>query len=183
MKVCCFLATGFEEVEALSVVDILRRGNIDTIMVSISGDLFVTGSHNITIKADMKIEDVDFDSVDMLFLPGGMPGTTNLSGCKVLCDNIVDFNAKGKRLAAVCAAPSIFGDLGILNGKKATCYPGFEERLVGATVVKDRVITDGNITTSRGIGTSLELGLELLKLLTNKESADSMAQDIQHICE
>lgn len=181
-KVCCFLADGCEEVEALSVVDILRRGGIETVLVSVMGRKEIVSSHNIHIIADELIEDIDFDKVDMIFLPGGIPGTPNLKANELLCSKIKEFNDKNKLLAAVCAAPSIYGELGILKGKKATCYPSFEDKLEGAVYVPDRVVTDGNITTSRGLGTSLELGLRLLEIFTDKENADAMARKVQFIC-
>lgn len=181
-KVCCFLADGSEEVEALSVVDILKRGKIDVELVSVMGRREIISSHNIHIVTDKLIEEVNFDEVDMIFLPGGIPGTPNLKANKLLCDNIIDFNNKNKLLAAVCAAPSIYGELGILKGKKATCYPGFEEKLEGAAYVSDRVVTDGNITTSRGLGTSLELGFRLLEIFTSKEAAEEMKRKVQFIC-
>lgn len=182
-RVCCFMAAGCEEVEALSVVDVLRRSGIETLLVSVSDSYEVISSHNINIKADVLIDDLDFDTVDMLFLPGGIPGTPNLRNTQVLCDNIIKFNEQGKLLAAVCAAPSVFGELGILNGKKATCYPGFEDKLVGATVVSDRVVTDGNITTSRGLGTSLELGFRLVEILKDKQTAEDLMRKVQFITE
>ncbi len=181
-KVCCFMADGLEEVEALSVVDILRRGGIEVSLVSVMGKKEITGSHKIQIVTDCLIEDVDFDNVDMIFLPGGIPGTPNLKANKLLCEKIIEFNEQGKLLAAVCAAPSIFGELGLLKGKKATSYPGFEEKLIGATYVTARVVTDGNITTSRGLGTSLELGLRLLEIFTSKEVAEDMARKVQLVC-
>lgn len=180
-KVCCFLAEGCEEVEALSVVDIFRRAGIDTELVSVTNEYEVVSSHKITIKTDKIIDEVNFDEVDLIFLPGGIPGTPNLRATKLLCDKIIDFNEKGKLLAAVCAAPSILGELGILNGKKATCYPGFEDKLEGATYVADRVVTDGNITTSRGLGTSLELGFRLLEILKDKATAEDMMRKVQFI--
>ncbi len=182
-RVCCFMAEGCEEVEALSVVDVLRRSGIETLLVSVSDKYEVVSSHNICIKTDILLEDLDFDTVDMLFLPGGIPGTPNLRATKVLCDNIIKFNEQGKLLAAVCAAPSIFGELGILKGKKATCYPGYENMLDGAIVVWDRVVTDGNITTSRGLGTSLELGFRLVEILKDKQTADSLKKKVQFITE
>lgn len=181
-KVLCFIADGTEEVEALTVVDILRRGGVDVEISSVMGRKEVVTSHNIHIIADSVIENVDFDSADAIFLPGGIPGTPNLKACDTLCYNVLKFNEQGKILAAVCAAPSIYGELGILAEKKATCYPGFEDKLVGATYVPDRVVTDGNITTSRGLGTSLELGLRLLELLTDKETSEDMARKVQFIC-
>ena len=181
-KVCCFLADGSEEVEALSVVDILTRGGIDVELVSVMGRKEIVSSHKIHILTDKLIEEVDFDTVDMIFLPGGIPGTPNLRANDMLCKNIIEFNNKKKLLAAVCAAPSIYGELGILKDKKATCYPGYEDKLEGATYVSDRVVTDGNITTSRGLGTSLELGFRLLEILTDKETTEKMKRKVQFIC-
>ena len=131
-KIWTFLAEGFEEVEALTVVDILRRTKFEVTTVSISEDLFVTSSHNVVVKADKTIAELETELPDVIFLPGGMPGTLNLGGSEKVINVVKEFNASGKEIAAICAAPSIFGDLGILNGKKAVCYPGFEERLTGA---------------------------------------------------
>ena len=181
-KVYCMLADGCEEVEALSVVDVLRRAGIDTPLVSIMKRLEIVGSHDIHIIADAMIEDVDMDDADMIFLPGGIPGTPNLKANTLLCEKLVEYNANGKLLAAVCAAPSILGELGLLEGKKATCYPGFESKLLGAVAVGDRVVTDGNITTSRGLGTSLELGFRIVEVLKSKEEADDIARKVQFIC-
>ena len=122
-KTAIFLADGFEEIEALTVVDLLRRANIEISTVSIMGRKNVTGSHNITVEADALLEETDFDSLDMLILPGGMPGTTNLADCKALTDKIKEFDEKDKMLCAICAAPTVFGKLGILKGKKACCFP------------------------------------------------------------
>lgn len=179
--VYAFLADGFEEVEALMVVDILRRADIETVMVSIKDEYEVKSSHNVVVKADSLIKDIDFDKAELIFLPGGIPGTPNLAKCEKLVKNIMDFNEKGKRIAAICAAPSILGELGILEGKVASCYPGFEEYLKGATYKREKVITDGNITTSRGLGSALDLGLELVTLLKNKEESDMIAEKIQLI--
>ena len=116
---------------------------------------------------------------DLLFLPGGMPGTKNLMACKPLCDALVQADAAGKRLAAICAAPSILGQLGLLKDKKATCYPGFEERLFGAKVSPKGVVTDGNITTATGMGVATRFGLELVRLLRGAEAADRIASGIR----
>lgn len=180
-KAFLFLAEGFEECEALIQVDILRRGGVEVTTVSVMDDLYVKSSHNVTVRADRKLCEVDKDSADMLILPGGMPGTTNLMNCKELCELILKYNEKGKRIAAVCAAPTVFGQLGLLNGKKATCYPGMEDKLLNATVVYDRVVTDGNITTSRGLGTSIPFALELLKLLVSEEAAKMIAEKIVYV--
>ena len=180
-----FLATGFEEVEALSVVDILHRANINIKTVSITGDRLVTGSHGIGIMADLIFDDIKDTTADLLFLPGGMPGTTNLGSHVELCNMLTEHFEEGRHVAAVCAAPSVLGKLGFLKDKKATCYPGFEDSLTDATVMtadrKIRVITDGNVTTSRGMGTSVELGLELVKVLVDENTAHELALATQTI--
>lgn len=177
--VYAFVADGTEESELLIVVDLLRRAGIDTKIVSVMGKDEVTSSHNVTFKADMLIEDADFDKCDMLFLPGGMPGTLNLAACELLTRKVLEFNEKGKSLAAVCAAPSIFGELGLLEGKVASCYPGFEDKLKGAIYKREKVVTDGNITTGRGLGGTIELGLELIRILKGSEESEKIAERIQ----
>ena len=177
-KVYTFFATGYEEVEALTVVDLLRRAGVQVNMVSVTGEDSVTGSHGISINMDSKFDDNDYSDGDVFFLPGGMPGTTNLLAHEGLCRLLVSKCQEGKRLAAVCAAPSVFGQLSLLKGKKATCYPGFEDKLVGAEVVADSVVTSENITTSRGMGTSIDLGLELITLLCDEEKAMSIGKGI-----
>ena len=180
-KVFAFLADGLEEVEALMVIDLLRRTHkIDVTMVSITGNEIVTGSHNIKIIADEVISNIDFEEGDMIFLPGGMPGTLNLGECAVLTDNIVEYNKKGKKLAAICAAPSVLGQLGVLSGKNATCYPGFEDKLTGAIYKGESVATDANVTTANGLGSALELGLELIRVLVDEESSEQVAKAIQY---
>lgn len=154
-KVLIFLADGFEEIEALTVVDLLRRVNIQIEMVSISDSLEVTGAHNINVKSDVLFTDADFQNAEMLILPGGMPGTRNLEACRPLCNKLKEFHREGKMIGAICAAPLILGSNGILEGKKACCYPGYEEELTGATVIYDDVTVDGNIITSRGLGTAI----------------------------
>lgn len=176
-----FLAEGFEEVEALAVVDVLRRADIDTKMVSISDKYEVTSSHNVIIKADLLINEADFGKADMLFLPGGIPGTPNLASNETLIKNILEFNEQGKRLAAICAAPSIFGELGILEGRTASCFPGYEDKLKGACYKREKFITDGNITTGRGMGSAIELGLELVRLLVSEEKSEDIMRKIQLI--
>lgn len=179
-KVFAFFAEGFEEVEALMVIDLLRRTKeVEVTTVSVTEDLMVKSSHNFNIMADKVISDIDFEEGDMIFLPGGIPGTPNLAASKVLTDNIVAYNEKGKYLAAICAAPSILGQLGILNGKKATCYPGFEDKLEGA-VCGGSVVTDGNITTAKGLGVALEMGLELIKILVDESKSEEIAAAIQY---
>ncbi len=179
MKTCyVFLAEGFEEIEALTVVDLLRRDQIPVEMVSVSGEDYVMGSHDIQVKADCKMQGVDLDKACMLVLPGGMPGTENLFACEPLKEMVLTFHKTNRRIAAICAAPSILGRWGLLEGKKAVCYPGREEMLIGATVLKEEVVTDGNITTSRGMGTAIPFGLELLKLLDCETEAGAMKNKI-----
>lgn len=184
-KAYAFLATGFEEVEALAVIDILIRAGVEVTTVSISDDKLVMGAHNIGIMADALYADIKNSDADLYFLPGGLGGTNNLGAHEDLCNLLVEKFKEGRHISAVCAAPSVLGKLGILNGKRATCYPGFEEYLEGATVLTSdrsvRVVTDGNVTTSRGMGTSIELGLELSAILVGKEVADNLATAIQHI--
>ncbi len=177
-KSLIFLATGYEEVEMLTVVDMLRRAGIEINMVSVTGTLEVTGSHNITIKADQLFNDAGFDSADMLILPGGMPGTNNLLAYKPLTDKLIEFHNSGKFTAAVCAAPSVLGALGILNGKNATCYPGFEEKLTGANYQKQPVVRDGNVITSRGMGTCIDFAGEIISALDSPQKAEDIKKKI-----
>jgi len=175
-----FLADGFEEIEALTPVDLLRRAGVEAQTVSIyPGKRNVTGARKIEVVADTTIDVVDAESADIVVLPGGMPGTVNLLECETLM-KIVDNRAQnGKRIAAICAAPArILGSKGLLAGKKATCYPGLEEMLKGATAVTDPVITDGNITTSRGLGTAVDFACELITLLAGKEKSDEIRSSV-----
>ncbi len=176
-KVYLFLATGFEEIEALTVVDILRRDQIEVIMISVENEVYVTGAHQIVVKADLSYDEADFEDVDMLILPGG-PGHTILSEHVGLTEKIKAYNLSRKRIAAICAAPSILGKLGVLIGKKAVCYPGYEKDLQGAHVLKEEVVTDGNITTSRGVGTAIPFALELIKLLDCETESGAMKSRI-----
>ena len=151
-------------------------------MVSITGSKAVEGSHGIKLEADATIEDFDLDGVDMIILPGGMPGTKNLDACGSLKDKIKEFNDAGKMLAAICAAPTVFGKMGILNGKRACCYPGCEGDLLGATVTADAVTKDGNFITSRGMGTAIPFALAILEHFKGKEASDQMAKGIVYNC-
>ena len=177
-RVCVFLAEGFEEIEGLTVVDLLRRAGVETQMVSITEERMVTGSHGISVQADVCLGDADFGGTELLVLPGGMPGTKNLGACGRLTELLKEFYRDGKKVAAICAAPSVLGDLGILKGKKAACYPGFEERLAGAEVVYDRVAVDKNVTTSRGMGTAIAFGLSLVEQLVSEEKAQELKKGI-----
>ena len=177
-KVFLFLADGFETVEALAVVDILRRAKIDVETVSITAELKVRSSQNVNVIADKTIDEIDFEQGEMLFIPGGLPGTTNLAACKKLEDQIIKYNRKGRKLAAICAGPSVLGNLGLLEGKNATCYPGWERTLKGANT-DGRVVTDGNITTAIGMGAAIEMGLEIVGILKNDELKEQIREAIQ----
>lgn len=179
-RVYIFLANGFEEIEGLTVVDLLRRANIDITMVSVTGREFVTSSHQISIKADAMFEEIDFTDADMLVLPGGMPGTKNLLEHEGLDQLLINFHGKGKKLSAICAAPSVLGAKGLLYGKNVTCYPGYEDSLIGAVVQNTAVITDDNIITSKGMGTSIDFALSIIKSLINEEEAAKIARAIQY---
>ncbi len=177
-KVLIFMAEGHEEIEALTVVDLLRRAGIDIYTVSITGEKKVTGSHGITTVCDKLIETVNFDDADMLVLPGGMPGTLNLGNCELLMDQVHGFNTSKKGLAAICAAPTVFGKAGLLEGKKATCYPGMEGDLKGANTSTDTVCHDGHIITSRGLGTAIPFALEIIRTFQGDEAAEKLAKSI-----
>ncbi|MDO4262362.1 MAG: DJ-1/PfpI family protein [Eubacteriales bacterium] len=177
-RVCIFLADGFEEIEGLTVADILRRAGVDVGTVSITDERMVTGSHRIPVQADVCFDQADFSDTELFVLPGGMPGTKNLGECGKLTKLLTDSFAAGKRIAAICAAPSVLGDMGILRGKKACCYPGFEERLAGAQVVFDRVVQDGTVTTSRGMGTAISFALALTEQLVSAQKAREVRESI-----
>ena len=177
-KAGIFFAPGFEEIEALTVVDLLRRVNIEAECIAINNEKTVTGSHNITVVMDKVISETDFDSLDVIVCPGGMPGTKNLEACDILHDKIKKFNDNGKLIAAICAAPMIFGHMGLLEGKNACIYPGMESELTGANVVYDKVSRVDNIITSRGMGTAIEFGLEIISALVGKETAKDLAEKI-----
>ena len=173
MTVYTMLADGFEEVEALAVVDVLKRAEIEVFMVSVMEEKLVTGAHQINVCADMCFDEADFDKC-------GMPGTLNLKNHKGLIEQIKSFDKSGKKLAAICAAPSILGELGLLNQKRAVCFPGFEDSLKGAILVNKRAVTDGNIFTSKGMGTALDLGLEIVKHVAGSEKSEELARTIQY---
>lgn len=177
-KAYLFFATGFEEVEALTVVDILRRGGVDCKTVSITGDYDVTSSHAVTIRADLLFEEQSLEDGDMLILPGGIPGTPNLKAHAGLDKLIRQYHEAGKYLAAVCAAPTVYGEKGLLQDRKATCFPGMESGLVGAEHREDKVVCDGQFITSRGMGTCIDFGLTLLAKLTDEANAQTIGQKI-----
>lgn len=173
-KAIVFLAEGFEEVEALTVVDVLRRGGVDVKTVSIKEDPYVDGAHDIEVLCDADNE-YDLSDADMVVLPGGMPGAQNLKDSKLVEDTLLNFHKQGKWIGAICAAPFVLGDLGLLKGKKATCYPGFESHLHGATHTGTRVEQDGNIITGNGPSSALPFALRLLAALTDEKTSRSVA--------
>lgn len=177
-KVYVFLAEGFEEIEGLTVVDLLRRANLSTEMVSIGDEKMVLGAHGIPVLADSVFADHSYEDAELLVLPGGMPGTLNLGNHEELCELLKKHYAEGKKVAAICAAPSVLGKLGILEGKKATCYPGFENQLTGAEVLGEKCVTDTNVTTGKGMGAAIEFSLALIAQLTDRETADKIGTAI-----
>ncbi len=181
-KTAVFFGTGFEEIEALTVVDILRRAGETVEMVSITGERKVTSSHNVTVETDVLFSEADFDALDVLVLPGGMPGTKNLEAFAPLMEQVDAFVKAGKLVAAICAAPSILGHRGHLKGKKACSFPSFEEHLEGADVKQEPAVIDGNIITGRGMGAAIPFGLAILEKLQGKEAAEAMAERIVFHC-
>lgn len=175
MKVAVYFATGYEEVEALAVVDVLRRGGVDVSMVGVTGKTVVS-ARQISINMDQTIDEVNHDEIDMMVLPGGIPGVDNLKVNETLVQNLKAFKKEGKWIAAICAGPSILGELGLLEGEKATCYPGYEEALVGATVVNERAVVSNKIITGKGAGAALEFGLTILSVIKGEEVANKVAK-------
>ena len=176
--VAVLLADGFEEIEALTPVDMLRRADIKTVTASVGTDTTVRGAHGITVTADTLADGLVGSDIDMLVLPGGMPGALNLDASRTVDRLIREVCDGGGRLAAICAAPLILGRRGLLDGKRAVCYPGFEGELVGAEILDAPVVTDGLITTAKGMGAALAFAKELVALLSSKEKADTLAKGI-----
>lgn len=177
-KAYIFLANGHEEVEALMVVDLLRRAGLDIATVSITDSNTVTSSHQVIYETDLLFSEVEGTMADLVVLPGGIPGTPNLLAFEPLMDMVKAHNEAGKYVAAICAAPSIFAEIGILDGKKATCYPGFEKKMTD--YVDEPVVVDGNIITSRGLGAAIDFGLKLIELMVDEQKAKDVAAAIQY---
>lgn len=175
-----FLADGFEEVEALCPVDILRRGGIEVKTVGVTGKT-VMGAHNIPVVADITTEEAVFEGIDAVVLPGGMPGTLNLQKDSTV-ESFINFALENELLvAAICAAPSILGQMGALKGKNAVCYPGFEDKLLGANVVDLPAVKDGNIITGKGAGAAFDFGFLLLEeLRNNKPMVEALKQAMKY---
>ena len=177
-KAAIFLADGFETIEALTVVDLCRRAGIELPTVSVTDTKRVISSHKVPVEADMVIADLDFDSIEMIILPGGMPGTPNLEACDLLMQKVDEFAAAGRFISAICAAPRILGKKGLLEGKTATCYPGVESFLAGANYTGGKVEIDGIYITGRGMGTANEFALAIVERLAGKEKADEVAKGV-----
>lgn len=180
-KTYLFLAEGFEEVEALTVVDLLRRAEIACTMVSVTGECKVTGSHGITVLADRLFEDGTLSDADMLILPGGFPGYKNLAAHTGLKDLLFSYNTQEKFIAAICGAPSVLGAYGLLKGRMATCYPGMEAQLPDATCIKKKVVEDGHIITSRGVGTALDFAVAIIEKLAGLNQGCKIAESVLHL--
>ncbi len=174
IMIIVLLADGFEEIEALTPVDMLRRAGLTVKTVGIGGKIAV-GSHGIAVVCDCLPEEINLSDVSAAIFPGGMPGSLNLDASPFTDEVIGEINKKGGRLAAICAAPLVFGRRGLLAGKRATCYPGFEKELIGATVTGEDVVTDGNITTAKGMGVSLAFSKELISLIVSPEKAEELS--------
>lgn len=175
-----FLADGFEEVEAITSIDYIRRCNIEVCSVGINGKQ-IKGSHGLVVEADIEISEYNPSQVnDMIILPGGLDGTENLkSNSKII--QALKNACVNSSVAAICAAPSILGELGLLKGKKACCYPGFEKYLKGAKISFEPVVADGNIITSRGPGTAQQFAFEIIQYLAGREKSDEIAQQVKWV--
>lgn len=175
----CFLADGFEEIEALAVVDILKRAKIDVTTVGV-GDGLIRGTHDIFVKPDVSLADFSVgEDLTGVILPGGMPGVKNLDAEPVIKDAVTYCVSWDLPVCAICAAPSLLGKMGVLIGKKATCFPGFEENLLGAVLSDEKVVTDGNIITAKGAGCALPFGFAIIEKVLSKEDAVALAASMQ----
>lgn len=177
-KIGIFMADGCEEIEGLTVVDVVRRAKMEIVTISVTGKKEVTGSHNVTFFADALASEVNYDELDGIVLPGGMPGILNLGADETVNRVIKEFAAAGKLVCAICAAPSVLGAAGILEGKHATCHPGFEEKLIGATTSEDEVVVDGNIITSRGMGTAIAFALSIVRYFKDDAAVEEIKKGL-----
>lgn len=177
-KLGIFMADGCEEIEGLAVVDVVRRAKMDIVMISITGKKEVTSSHQVTFLADALASEVNYEELDGIVLPGGMPGTLNLGADDTVNSVIKKFVAGGKLVSAICAAPSVLGAAGLLEGKNATCHPGFEEKLTGAVTSEDEVVVDGNIITSRGMGTAIPFALEIVRYFADDAAVEAIKKGL-----
>ena len=180
-KIFEFLAEGFEEIEALTPVDILRRGGQEIYTVSITGSLWVKSSHDITVRADMLFEEAMLDDADLLLLPGGMPGSVNLNNHEGVRLALLAHEERGGRIGAICAAPMVLGSLGLLRGRRATCAPGFETYLEGAEYTHELCTVDGNIITAEGPAASFPYAYTLLSLFADSETVRTLQHKMQFL--
>ena len=171
------MADGFEEIEVVSIIDILLRADIDVVVVSVTGNMEVSGAHRLKIMADYLFENVNYDEIFMIVLPGGMSGGANLDAHGGLKEKIRQFNAQNKALAAICAAP-LYGNLGILKGKKVVCYPGFENYLKGAEVIFKSVVESGNVSTGKGLGDAIKFALKIVEKAVSLQKAELIAKQM-----
>ena len=179
-KAVVFFADGTEECEALLVVDLLRRAKVEVILASASGRRELVSSHKLHLTADALAEEVDYSDVDLVVLPGGIPGTPNLAANATVTRVVSEFAAAGKRVAAICPAPSALASLGLLEGRHATAHASFQDKLAGATVLDEEVVVDGLITTSYGLGGAIPFALELVRQLAGEEEADRIQNAIAY---
>lgn len=179
MKVLVLFAEGFEEVEGVTQVDFLRRAGVEVSTVSITDSKGVKGNFGITIQTEVTLGEINDEQYDMVVLPGGVKGMENLKANAKVTALLEKFYKEDKWVAAICASPTILGTIGLLEGKKAVCYPGFENGLIGATVVSDDVVVDGKIITSKGPGTSFQFALKLIEALCGKEVSDDIGRKTQ----
>jgi 4-methyl-5(b-hydroxyethyl)-thiazole monophosphate biosynthesis len=175
MRIYLFLAEGFEEIEVIAPVDIFRRANLEVLTVSITDNRMVEGAHGIRIEADQIFSEIQFSGEFMIFLPGGMPGTLNLDNFQPLRDLITLRAGQGKKIAAICAAPSILGKLGVLNGREAICYPGFEKFLTDAAISDSKIVKDDFLFTAKGPGVAIPFALKIVEDLSGNEKAEEVA--------
>lgn len=180
-KVYMFLANGSEEIESLIPVDVLRRGGVEVKTVSITGSEYVEMAHGVTMKADLRFENANFSDADLLMLPGGLPGATNLNDHEGVREAILRQFTDGKLVAAICAAPMVFGSLGIVKGKRATCYPGFEKYLDGAEYTHELCTVDGNVITGEGPAATFPYAYTILAMLTSEQTAHAVAEGMMYL--
>ena len=175
-----FLAEGFEEIEALAPVDVMRRAGLSVTIVSVTDNLVVKGSHGIPVVADVLFNEPDYADAALLFLPGGLPGATNLAAHEGVCALLTSKAAQDEVIvSAICAAPLVLGGLGLLQGKQATCYPGFEDTMLGATYTAAKVTVDGHVFTACGPGAAWELGFTFVEHFCGVEKADELRKGMQ----
>ncbi len=180
-KVYEFLANGFEDIEALGPVDVLRRGGIVVKTVSIGDSLMVESAHGVQVKADMMFADADFSDADMLLIPGGMPGAKNIDEHEGVRRAVLRQTEQKKLVGAICAGPMVLGHLGLLRGKRATCYPGFETELDGATYTAEQYTVDGNIVTGKGPGATLDYAYAILALMKGEQVVDELKKGMMYV--